>query len=147
MYQHLLGTGILNWSRSERVTDRYGTVHLTQEAMVDPMNGNLGYVPMDTRPYVHKHGNLVAIVKQNRHTPHCGDLFRGIYPPDPPVAIGTQLTLGSGTLFEEINDDGGFCVGLKPDKKRDSDWLDPEVLYQLHNQTVELYFVEDKPGK
>jgi hypothetical protein len=142
--KHVLGEGILNWNTGERQTDRYGSVMLTRIPMNNPLGEKLGYTSLDEK-FEGKHGSLTATVTLNRLSPHIGDLFRGLYPPKTPTPIGTELLLGIGTVFFEDNREGGPCVGLSPDDGRQNDWLDPEVLYKLHNQTVVLFF-EDEEG-
>jgi hypothetical protein len=139
--KHLIGQGVLNWNRSERVSDRYGSVMLTRDAMTSPLSGNMGYAHI-SEEHEGKQGRLIAIVRESRLSPHVGDFFRGFCPPPEPTPVGTELVLGTGTVFVEDNEEGGACVGLSPDDERRSDWLDPRVLYQLHNQTVDLFFEE-----
>jgi hypothetical protein len=143
-----LGSGMLNWNRYERVGDRYGAVSLFGDRAGEPdlddylAGGYPGATTAFAEAPVGSRGQLRAEVLVNRRSGHIGDLFRGLRPPDVPPAPGTILTLGTGTLFVE-HDDGVAAVGLRPDDGRASDWLDPEVLYQLHEQTVRLVFVPD----
>lgn len=132
-----IGTGVLNWQRSERVSDRYGAIHLTIDQTT------LEHATSDNAPestYIHfdpsligQKGKLMAKVMEARDSYHIGDLFRGVFPTKP--EIGEELELGIGTLF--IDEDE---IGLKPDDGRDHDWLEINALYRLHNQTVELSF-------
>lgn len=124
----LLGSGILNWPSFERQTDRYGSVNLNLPGDV------LIKLPQDLAG---RYGKLTAEIKEVRRSGHIGDIFRGLYPSQP--AVGDTLILGEGTLFFDVYE----TVGLKPSDGRDSDWLNPEVLYRLHTQTIDLYFVEE----
>ena len=129
----LLGTGALDWNRDERKSDRYGTVSLFLTMEHD--------VPLNLQPsyeWQGKRGCLLAIVRENHRSSHVGDRARGFFPPQEPLPLGTELTLGEGVLFIEQED--GMAVGLAPDDGRLKDWLDPNVLYQLHSQTVDLFF-------
>ena len=121
----LLGTGVLNWDRTERITDRYGAVHLSNQ----PEGGKQLKFLMNLEG---QKVALIAVVKETRESPHIGDFFRGLYPETP--YVGENILLGTGTLFFDE-----ASVGLKPDDGRDSDWLNPKALYRLHYQTVELY--------
>ncbi|TSC81145.1 MAG: phosphoadenosine phosphosulfate reductase [Parcubacteria group bacterium Gr01-1014_19] len=123
-----LGTGVLSWNKSERVSDRYGSVILTpspdNEKSISLIQVNAG-----------RRGRLVVIVKETRQSRHIGDLFHGVFPKTPKV--GQKITLGEGSLFFE---DGG--VGLHPDDGRGTQWLDICALYKAHEQTVTLCFEE-----
>ena len=72
-----------------------------------------------------------------------GDLFRSLKPITP--KIGEVIELGHGFLFYEKNDI--LSIGLRPQKARESDWLNPSALYRCHHQTVELYFQPEKEIK
>jgi hypothetical protein len=82
----------------------------------------------------------VAEVLETRDSPHMGDVTRGLAPSTPEV--GEIFSLGQGTLWVS-HDDGYPVIGLAPDDGRDYDWLNPEWLYRLHNQTVRLTFAPD----
>lgn len=128
-----IGMGHLTWGRSERVSDRYGTFYFMSDrhAAVDitavhDLDG--------------QQGRLVAKVLETRKSEHVGDLFRGVFPSTP--EIGEEIVLGSGIFFSEPCSDGaGGCqIGLRPEKPRETDWLDIHALYRAHEQTVELFF-------
>lgn len=122
--QILLGRGILGWFRDERISDRYGSVHLEANSDLEEFcNG--------------QRGRLSALILETKESSHCGDLFRGIYPSTP--KIGEEIILGEGELFYFVNY-GVKAVGVIPDDKRESDWLNPINLYRCHDQTVELRF-------
>ncbi len=126
----VLGRGIFNWPRTERVSDRYGLVGLYED-------DKAFRISEDCRKHLGKRGRLVAVILETRQSGHIGDFFRGIFPSTPNV--GDKFTLGEGTLFETVIG-GGWFYGLKPDEERESDWLDPHILYRCHDQTVELTF-------
>jgi hypothetical protein len=129
-----LGVGVLTWARGERVSDHYGSVYLMPE-------GHNSMVQDDSHiPLVHPEGGqgrLIAEVIKTRKSTHIGDFFRGFSPETPEV--GDRLILGEGTLFFDT-EDWGDQVGLTPDDDRETDWLDPSVLYKAHEQTVRLLF-------
>ncbi len=128
MKKILLGTGILNWNKSERVSDRYGAVFLDTDLHADAITPLLG-----------KKGKLICEVLETRASNHIGDLSRGISPSTPKV--GDTIELGEGILFTEgsLNN---LVVGLKPEDERATDWLNPHKLYNVHAQTVNLFFEE-----
>ncbi len=129
----LIGTGILNWPREERVFDRYGVVALwpyDDERRNEPL-------PFTYEPFEGLKGQLIAKVLEPRKSEHIGDIFRGFLPETP--EIGEEIILGEGTVFYMQEDDRTY-IGLKPDDGRKKDWLDPKKLYRAHAQYVELYF-------
>lgn len=136
-----IGTGRLNWPRGERITDRYGLVSLYDRRWSVMLDRD------DVESFDGRRGRLVATVVETRESSHIGDLFRGIAASTPEV--GDRLVLGEGTVFiEPIRDNdktiAGYGIGLRPDDdERGHDWLDPEVLYRIHDQTVLLRFEED----
>lgn len=133
----ILGEGRLSWSRYERIGDRYGAVFLMADG--DSLTPEpTAYVKIEGAPEGQR-GRLVAEVVETRDSTHIGDLFRGFFPSTP--VIGDLITLGEGTLFVELTDDGATTVGLQPMDGRPTDWLDPEALYRTHEQTVRLHFV------
>lgn len=150
-----LGEGVLNWPRGERTADRYGAVMLLEEipaidegeysasleewlAILQQPVADFADAPEDA------FGRLVAKVIRTRPSYHVGDLFREIYPPADPAdfpEVGSEHVLGEGTLFVVLEDGSEIpLVGVAPADGREADWLDPKVLYLLHNQTVELRF-------
>jgi hypothetical protein len=134
-----LGSGTLTWNSEERVSDRYGSVHLfnyeNQEdttllldfPLIKRLNGSLG--------------NLKASVIGTRQSSHIGDIFRQLQPVTP--KINEVIMLGHGHLFYE-KQQGILCIGLRPPQAREIDWLNPSALYRCHHQTVELYFQPEK---
>jgi hypothetical protein len=125
----LLGKGVLNWRAFERRTDRYGAVCLYKDH-----SGSDVTVPFVK---IEGFGKLVAIIKENRTSTHIGDLFHGFFPEKPKV--GEVIELGEGNIFYEV-DEYGETVGLQPKNGRVIFWLNPQLMYRCHGQTVELYF-------
>jgi hypothetical protein len=132
--RHFIATGVVTWQSGERVSDRYGTLFLRKT----PGGGDIVPLP-DT--YDGENGTLIACIREARRSPHIGDLFCGLHPPEEPLAPGTEVRLGTGALFREDLEDGeGVAIGVLPGDGREYDWLDPEALYQVHHQTVDLFF-------
>lgn len=125
-----LGEGVLNWSRYERIGDRYGAIHLSTQPWGETY-ATWEDAPADTK------GTIVAHILATRQSGHIGDIARGIGPSMPEV--GEEITLGTGILFTEM-DDGVPRIGVEPDDGREHDWMDPRALYRCHNQTVRLEF-------
>ena len=136
--QVLLAFGVLSWFRSERVSDRYGSVSVYNEDsmgthLIDNSKINLDEV----EKFTGKKGKLICEVLDTRESTHIGDMFHGFFPKTPQV--GQKFTLGEGTLFSEQIDDQK-AVGVEPEDGRNAFWLDPKKLYNVHEQTVNLYF-------
>ena len=128
-------TGVLCWQAKERRSDRYGGLMV--------LNGDgptecesVGLEPL--HPLVGRHVKIVAKVLEARESYHIGDLFRQIFPKTPKV--GQVFELGTGTIIEIDRQDEPEQFIFRRDgvDENDSDWIDPRLLYQLHNQTVEL---------
>lgn len=126
-----LGTGILTWNSYERVTDRYGTVALCAGILDE------SYAPI-AAGFAGQVGSLEVRVLQTRKSDHIGDLFRGFRVSTP--RVGDRFVLGVGRLFYD-EQEWGTSVGCEPIIPRLRDWLSPAVLYQVHHQTVDLFFV------
>ena len=122
-----IGTGVLEWDREERISDRYGMVMLFDRP--DPPRKPIRL----RRSNEGKDGRLIAIVRETREPSHVGDLFHGIPPSKP--ALDEIVVLGEGRLFFFVD-----AVGLFPDDNRTTLWLDVHALYRVHNQTVTLFF-------
>lgn len=119
------------------MSDRYGTVILL--SVPGPASTGMALATGLDGQY----GRLVASVTETRQSQHIGDLFRGLAPPrsdEDRAAIGQEYTLGEGTVFYE-DAEGSPVIGLRPDEDRAADWLDPTILYLLHEQSVVLTFV------
>lgn len=131
----LLGIGRLTWDPGERRSNRYGSVHLM--ATGDSLNPATPAETIVPAEIIGQQVALWAVILVTRESTHIGDLFRGIFPSTPNV--GDKFKLGVGCLFTEKGD--YLNVGLSPHDGRDSDWLDPHVLYCCHEQSVELIAV------
>jgi hypothetical protein len=135
-----LGKGILTWTRHERIGDRYGIVFLMQDGQTSETPERDG-IELNGHGYESKRGKLVVNILDARESSHIGDLFHGFFPSTP--EIGERIELGEGELFFESyigNNVHYDCVGLKPNDNRETFWLNPQRLYKVHEQLVELYF-------
>ena len=141
--EYHLGMGALNWSKDERISDRYGTVSLSDSGWLGQKIEDNSFMNSDViEKLCGKKGKLVANVIKTRKSKHIGDITRKIYPSMP--GVGEIIVLGEGTFFKEAYDEMEFGVGVIPYDKRSNDWLDPRQLYRVHQQTVNLYFVTDE---
>jgi hypothetical protein len=134
----LIGTGVLNWNRSERISDRYGAITMNNDNADDVVLTKDAKLFVDEiRKHRNEFGYLVCHILETRESTHLGDLFHGFFPSTPKK--GANIKLGEGKLFYEYNNID--TVGLRPIDDRETFWLDPKKLYQVHEQTVELYFI------
>lgn len=124
----LIGVGVLNWRRAERIDDRYGSFCLFKDAISEE---SIPLVKLDG------YGKLIAKVIDVRESDHIGDLFHGFFPKKPEV--GEVIELGEGNVFYDEDEDGE-TIGLQPSDNRETFWLNPKMLYRCHSQTVEVYF-------
>lgn len=141
----LIMSGIFNWNREERTTQRYGYFIV----------GKHPYEGSDTSGLVENQDNIAALknkrvkltahVKATRQSSHIGDRFLGIFPEKP--ENGSIIELGVGTLVVRDNsapddDCSTVEIGIKPQDNRKRYWVDPHILYRLHDQTVEIHAEE-----
>ena len=79
-----------------------------------------------------------------RDSDHVGDHFYGIIPTTPDV--GEVIDLGVGTfrlgLIPQYAEDQSISMGLEPGDGRQELWIDPRLLYRIHDQTVEVHVEE-----
>ena len=145
-----LGSGVLTWSKSERVSDRYGTVWLMPEgnnsltpSLVPNLLDEQASEVIAREKLKGVKGRLVAVITATRTSTHLGDLFRGYYPSTPEV--GDRLVLSEGVFFDEMCDAGGIQVGVRNfDGDYNRHWMNPVSLYRAHEQSVDLFFVRDE---
>ena len=123
----ILGNGRVNWDTAERRSDRYGSIRLYAS---DDSN-----VVLDPGSFLEQFGQLKAVVLEVRRSQHIGDFVRGLSPSTPD--IGECITLGEGYLFTF---DDNRAIGVMPRDDRNEDWMYPQALYRIHDQTVQLEF-------
>ena len=137
-----LASGIFGWCSTERVTDRYGAIHM----MDRPYEGDskvITYFNTDgINSLVGKRVRLNVEIVEGRVSSHVGDHALGIYPPKTAPAVGTVVDLGVGKLMTEVGYDESLDIVLCPRDGRKTFWCDPGLFYQLHDQTVNIYAEE-----
>lgn len=126
----MIGVGVLDWNKNERISSRYGSFYLFNDVILR--------VPKALF-HIKGYGKLIGRIRENRLSNHIGDIFHGFFPEKPDV--GDVIELGEGILFYD-EDIHGEMVGLKPLDNREVFWLNPKSLYRCHSQTVEVYFRE-----
>lgn len=137
-----LATGILCWEASERRSQRYGFVFLCEKtyeglAKASPtLNVDL------LNKIEEKRVHLIAEILQARRSGHLGDAALNILPERP--KNGQVFDLGIGKFVTETCESTPLKVqfGLEPSDGRPTLWLDPRILYRLHDQTVRILAIE-----
>lgn len=143
-----LGTGAVTWDRAERITDRYGFIYFTSSNSHGKFIGDFDLNAEDVKRLAAKevYGRLLAVVRETRKSTHLGDWFRGLYPETPNV--GEEIYLSDKGLFVlDKNYNGEIAIGIAPLDGRTSDWLYPNMLYRVHEQTVDLYLVTENEAQ
>lgn len=136
-----IGHGIFTWSREERVSNRYGAFFLdkvsyTGEGTCTP---HLDYVAMNKLANGMRRTRIVCEVVESRKSGHCGDHFLKVYPTQP--AVGERVEIGVGDFSYSFVEDE-YNIALVPEDGRAELWLDPRLLYRLHDQTVNVWAEE-----
>ena len=144
----IVGSGIFTWCSSERRSGRYGTFFLTPSDFQETVRRA---VHLDVEALRALEGRRVRIalrVLESRPSGHAGDQFLQVFPGAPPP-VGAVIELFVGRLL--LVDHGEHSlrdhptrvgIGAVPGDGRAKLWLDPRVLYVLHDQTVELLVEE-----
>jgi hypothetical protein len=128
-----VGHGVFGWPASERRSNRYGAIHLSDRPYEKPA---VTKVEID-RPALYALNGLrvrtMCKVVETRTSGHVGDLFLGIYPSTPEV--GEEVDLGAGLLTVRPSYDEWPDFVFLPKEPRPELWLDPRKLYRLHDFT------------
>lgn len=140
MSEIVIGEGIFTWNGGERRTQRYGYVALSDADYGQTTEFDVTLDMAACEKLVGERVTLKAVVLRTRESGHLGDSLLEIRPTTP--TVGEEIELGTG-VFELTHVDyewaAGECgVGLRPGDGRKKYWLDPRVLYRLHDQTVRL---------
>jgi hypothetical protein len=143
-----IGYGIFAWCPSERMSGRYGSFFLTPS---DYERTVYRAVRLDTGALRGFEGRTVRIclrVVESRPSGHAGDQFLEVFPGDPPEAESViELAVGRLLLVDHSHHavehhPTQVGIGITPGDGRSTLWLDPRILYVLHDQTVELLVEE-----
>lgn len=128
--------GVFTWDGHERRTDRYGGIRLLQKAV--PFPGDSPGVDLAPfQPFLGKRARVTAVVIEARKSDHVGDLFRQIFPSQPDV--GEVVNLGDGVVVGFEHSEWPQMLFRREGVAQTSDdWMDPNKLYRLHHQTVDL---------
>jgi hypothetical protein len=136
---NIVGFGIFTWEGFERRSNRYGSFTLcskdyNETTTVEPFLNDLS-------GFQGKRVRIVAKIITARESGHLGDKILGIYPSMP--EIGEEIEIGVGIFNCKESTWNNFNeIFLLPNDGRNKFWIDPHILYQLHDQTVEIYIEE-----
>ncbi len=132
-----IARGQFGWDGCERRNDRYGNFYL---------DGDGHFLSDDCEGFEGTRMKLSAVVLQVRKSRHIGDLFLGVYPSQP--RVGEVIEIGTGTFRLDLLEqppNTTRSIGLEPADGREEFWIDPKILYRLHDQTVEIFAEEATP--
>ena len=139
-----LGHGVFNWDGSERRSDRYGAFNLCAEPYDAKVVTEITYDKALAKELEDKRVRILVKVVETRESGHLGDMFLGIRPSTPEV--GEEVDLGVGLFHTEPCEwdkkvTSTFLVPGEP-PTRETFWFDPNKLYRLHDQTVDVFIEE-----
>jgi hypothetical protein len=132
-------TGVFMWDAHERRSNRYGSFYLTKQTFSKTATASV-HVPNDIDSLAGKRVHVKATVLAARQSGHCGDMFLNIFPSMP--EIGEVIDLGVAVLHLTISLSGDREFTLVPNDDRKELWLDPHLLYRLHDQEVRVEFID-----
>ena len=133
----LIGKGILTWDGKERREGRYGALKLNQETFKNDVKRSDTYLDTEAVKSFKGRVRITCKVLETRESGHIGDVFLGIRPSTP--EMGEVIEVGVGLPLLEKSWDDIPSLLLTPEDGRLVNWIDPRILYRLHDQTVELY--------
>lgn len=142
----LLATGTFMWDGPERRSQRYGYFYANNSSFDDAAEVTPAYCATEAEALEGQKVKIVVKIVESRPSGHAGDLYLDILPTTPNV--GEEIELGIGTLDLQPSPHCSDVtyLGLKPSDGRGMYWLDPHILYRLHDQTVEIYAIPtDEP--
>ncbi len=134
--------GIFTWAATERRSQRYGYFYPDYtnwaENMLQQVKPEIDLEGMS--PLLGQRVRITVNVLEARESGHAGDRAIGIFPSMPEA--GQIIDIGVGVLDLLQLDywtPCGWAIGLQPGDGREEYWIDPAILYRLHDQTVEIY--------
>lgn len=140
MALNLIARGVFSWHPAERITTRYGAFMINKESYNGDVASNYQYQDIaKVASLVGKRVKVLASVFESRPSGHIGDLFLGIYPKQPLVGDTVKLGLGVLDYVKDKDRPEWSEFVLHPEDAREQLWIDPYKLYNLHDQTVDLW--------
>ncbi|HEX6369879.1 MAG TPA: hypothetical protein VF006_13250 [Longimicrobium sp.] len=143
-----IGSGIFTWCSSERRSGRYGTFVLAPSDFQEHVQRDVHLDVEALRALEGRNVRIALRILESRPSGHAGDQFLKVFPGTPPdVGSVIELAVGHLLLADHSHHDIRYHptqvgIGTAPSDGRADLWLDPRVLYVLHDQTVELLVEE-----
>lgn len=137
MDKRLIAKGIFCWTSTERRTQRYGSIHVSDSPYEESARAEVYYDEVTLTEWRGQRVRLTARVVESRPSTHAGDRAIDVKPVQP--TVGEVVDLGVGVLSTDVSLDGLPDILLVPVDGRERFWIDPRQLYRLHDQTVEIY--------
>ena len=143
-----IGSGIFSWCSSERRSGRYGAFFLAPSDFDERVQRDVHLDVAALRALEGRNVRIALRILESRPSGHAGDQFLKVFPGTPPdVGSVIELAVGRLLLADHSHHDVRYHptqvgIGTAPSDGRAELWLDPQVLYVLHDQTVELLIEE-----
>lgn len=143
-----IGSGIFTWCSSERRSGRYGTFFLTTSDFEERVQRDVHLDVAALRALEGLNVRIALRILESRPSGHIGDQFLRVFPGAPPpegslveLAVG-RLLVADHSYHAVRHHPTQLGIGTVPSDGRSELWLDPRLLYLLHDQTVELLIEE-----
>lgn len=143
-----IGSGIFTWCSSERRSGRYGTFFLAPSDFEERVQADVHLDVAALRALEGRNVRIALRILESRPSGHLGDQFLKVFPGTPPdVGSVIELAVGRLLLADHSHHNVRYHptqvgIGTAPSDGRAELWLDPRILYVLHDQTVELLIEE-----
>jgi hypothetical protein len=143
-----IGSGIFSWCSSERRSGRYGAFFLAPSDFEERVQRDVHLDVAALRALEGRKVRIALRILESRPSGHAGDQFLKIFPgAPPPVGSVIELAVGHLLLADHSHHDIRYHptqvgIGTAPSDGRAELWLDPRILYVLHDQTVEILIEE-----
>ncbi len=135
-----LGYGIFMWNSPERRSRRYGLVYPSDRNFDESVTCKWQFDRELAESLVGQRVRLFCHVRETRDSGHAGDAFLSLKPSTPILSEVITVGVGPFCMAEvPIDNKCGFGIGICPSDGREKFWLDPRVLYRLHDQTVDFH--------
>ena len=145
---HRIGSGIFSWCSVERQSGRYGAFFLAPSDFGETVQRPVHLDVQALGALRGRHVRIAVEIVESRPSGHAGDRFLEVFPgAPPPVGSVIELAVGRMILVDQsdipVRDHPTrIGIGILPSDGRTHLWLDPRILYVLHDQTVAVLVEE-----